>query len=164
MSLPWRAVVITFSIMPVCLHTMRDRSITGKTMYLSILLMSQKTPKGHPYHVLLLICGPQASEGRHKTVRAPPLDSNREGRACLIFITFIILIHWKSGCLFGDNWKKKFCGRMLWFWLNQVFGQISPRQWKHSLPQVVTFVGGKELALKQIMEQMFYAKSESGDA
>lgn len=52
---------------------------------------------------------------------------------------------------------------MLWFWLNQVFGQISSRQWKHSLPEVVTFVGEKELALKQIMKQMFYAKSESGD-
>lgn len=52
---------------------------------------------------------------------------------------------------------------MLWFWLNQVFGQISSCQWKHSLPEVVTFVGGKELALKQIMKQMFYAKSESGD-
>lgn len=37
------------------------------------------------------------------------------------------------------------------------------RQWEHSLLQVVTFVGGKELALKQIMKQMFYAKSESGD-
>lgn len=52
---------------------------------------------------------------------------------------------------------------MLWFWLNQVFGHISSCQWKHSLPEVVTFVGGKELALKQIMKQMFYAKSESGD-
>lgn len=52
---------------------------------------------------------------------------------------------------------------MLGFWLNQVFERVSFCQWKHSLPEVVTFVGGKELALKQIMKQMFYAKSESGD-
>ena len=91
------------------------------------------------------------------------LSATGEGSVLPYFIAFMILIHLKSGCLFRDNWKKKFCGRMLWFWLNQVFGQISPCQWKHSLPEVVTFVGGKELALKQIMKQMFYANSESGD-
>lgn len=52
---------------------------------------------------------------------------------------------------------------MLWFWLNQVFGQISSCQGKLSVPEVVTFARGEELALKQIMKQMFYAKSESGD-
>lgn len=124
----------------------------------------------HPYNVLLprYMCWQQG-----KFHRLPGVDTllymhlpliATGGRECLpYFITFIILIHLKSSCLFGDNWKKKFCGRMLWFWLNQVFGQISSCQWKYSLPEVVTFVGGKELALKQIMKQMFYAKSESGD-
>lgn len=47
--------------------------------------------------------------------------------------------------------------------LTKVSGQISSCQWKHSLSEVVTFVGGEELALKQIMKQMLYAKSESGE-
>lgn len=101
--------------------------------------------------------------GRATVYTTSLVISNRGKERLPYFIAFMILIHLKSGCLFRDNWKKKFCGRMLWFWLNQVFGQISPCQWKHSLPEVVTFVGGKELALKQIMKQMFYAKSESGD-
>ena len=33
----------------------------------------------------------------------------------------------------------------------------------HSLSEVVTFVGGEELALKQITKQMLYAKPESGE-
>lgn len=81
----------------------------------------------------------------------------------LLYLLFNMLIHLPSGCLFRSNWKKDFCGRMLWFWLNQVFRQISPCQRRHSLPEVVTFVGWRELALKQIMKQMFYAKSESRD-
>lgn len=81
----------------------------------------------------------------------------------LLYSLFNMLIHLPSGCFFRSNWKKDFCGSMLWFWLNQVFRQISPCQRRHSLPEVVTFVGGRELALKQIMKQMFYAKSESRD-
>jgi len=81
----------------------------------------------------------------------------------LLYLLFNMLIHLPSGCLFCSNWKKDFCGRTLWFWLNQVFRQIFPCQQRHSLPEVVTFVGGRELALKQIMKQMFYAKSESRD-
>lgn len=81
----------------------------------------------------------------------------------LLYLLFNMLIHLPSGCLFHSNWKKDFCGRMLWFWLNEVFRQIFPCQQRHSLPEVVTFVGGRELALKQIMKQMFYAKSESRD-
>lgn len=159
--------------MPVGCYNLKNVKTAVKTnVVLLTRLMGRNTTKGHTNSMLLpkQVCGQvarwvsQASGYRCTTVYGPCLVITNRGKECLpYFLAFMILVHLKSGCLFGDNWKKKFCGGMLWFRLNQVFRQISSCQWKHSLPEVVTFVGGKELALKQIMKQMFYAKSESGD-
>lgn len=159
--------------MPICFCNRRDVNIAGKTN--ACACSSCRWPGTHPRASLTMCCCQDMcvdrQQGTSHRLRGAdtqldmhlPLTATGGKEWLPYFITFIILIHLQSGWLFGDNWKKKFCGRMLWFWLNQVFGQISSCQWKHSLPEVVTFVGGKELALKQIMKQMFYAKSESGD-
>lgn len=111
-SSPWKIVIITFSIMPICCYNWRAEPPQVKLEHLFTTPMGPGTSKGHPYGALLQRAGwaswAPGAGGVGANERRPslPLMATGGRRACPVSWHSLYWCIYSPGRLFGDNWKK----------------------------------------------------------